>query len=254
MEVYSMETALATIAPNQELAQVVSKVLLKGDLSDLSDMDRVKYVGALCDSLGLNALFKPFDLIELKDRNGGKRVIVYANKTCSQMLAQKYGVSIFDVQVKEQGDYITVTASARDRSGREDSDIGVVCIKGALSGEDKANLIMKAMTKAKRRVVLSICGLGMLDESEVDSIPGAKLLTGEDLTIKERKPSNLHSWACGFDLAKKVTEKCAEMKRAGYSPDQIKGFLPEGVESRKDLTPEQAEAYIRRMDEHYKPE
>jgi phage tail sheath protein FI len=30
---------------------------------------------------------------------------------------------------------------------------------------------MKAETKAKRRVTLSICGLNMLDESEVESIP-----------------------------------------------------------------------------------
>jgi hypothetical protein len=30
---------------------------------------------------------------------------------------------------------------------------------------------MKAETKAKRRVTLSICGLGMLDESEVESLP-----------------------------------------------------------------------------------
>src|SRR6185312_3719783 len=33
---------------------------------------------------------------------------------------------------------------------------------------------MKAETKAKRRVTLSICGLGMLDETEVDSIPDAR--------------------------------------------------------------------------------
>jgi hypothetical protein len=33
--------------------------------------------------------------------------------------------------------------------------------------------MMKAETKAKRRVTLSICGLGMLDETEVADIPGA---------------------------------------------------------------------------------
>jgi hypothetical protein len=33
---------------------------------------------------------------------------------------------------------------------------------------------MKAITKAKRRVTLSISGLGFLDESEVDSVPGAR--------------------------------------------------------------------------------
>jgi hypothetical protein len=43
---------------------------------------------------------------------------------------------------------------------------------------------MKAETKAKRRATLSLCGLGMLDETEVASVPEAKpgvvnLETGE---------------------------------------------------------------------------
>ena len=37
-----------------------------------------------------------------------------------------------------------------------------------------ANARMKALTKAKRRLTLSLCGLGMLDETEVVSIPGAQ--------------------------------------------------------------------------------
>ena len=35
--------------------------------------------------------------------------------------------------------------------------------------------MLKAVTKAKRRVTLSICGLGWPDETEVESIPDAKL-------------------------------------------------------------------------------
>jgi len=42
-----------------------------------------------------------------------------------------------------------------------------------VGGEARANLMMKAETKAKRRVTLSICGLGMLDETEVESLPPA---------------------------------------------------------------------------------
>lgn len=39
------------------------------------------------------------------------------------------------------------------------------------------------LTKAKRRVTLSVCGLGMLDETEVESIPGARPLgEGPDAT------------------------------------------------------------------------
>jgi hypothetical protein len=43
-----------------------------------------------------------------------------------------------------------------------------------MRGDLRANTIMKAVTKAKRRVTLSISGLGFLDETEVETIPGAK--------------------------------------------------------------------------------
>ena len=42
-----------------------------------------------------------------------------------------------------------------------------------MTGDTLANALMKASTKAKRRATLSICGLGVLDESEIETIPGA---------------------------------------------------------------------------------
>jgi hypothetical protein len=41
------------------------------------------------------------------------------------------------------------------------------------------NALMKAVTKAKRRVTLSICGLGMLDETEVETIPDVEYVEAE---------------------------------------------------------------------------
>ncbi len=54
---------------------------------------------------------------------------------------------------------------------RTDESIGAVPLP--TSPADKANAMMKAETKAKRRVTLSICGLGMLDETEIETIAGA---------------------------------------------------------------------------------
>jgi hypothetical protein len=65
-------------------------------------------------------------------------------------------------------DIYTVTARAEDMTGRTDESCGVVSLKG-LMGEARSNKIMCAETKAKRRVTLSICGLGWLDETEVES-------------------------------------------------------------------------------------
>jgi hypothetical protein len=43
-----------------------------------------------------------------------------------------------------------------------------------LKGDAYANAIMKAETKAKRRATLDLLGLGILDETEAESIPNAQ--------------------------------------------------------------------------------
>src|SRR5690606_36178675 len=79
----------------------------------------------------------------------------------------------------DNGSYV-VTARARDKHGRTDEAIGAVSIAG-LKGDALANAIMKCETKAKRRVTLSICGLGWLDETEVATVPDA---TAVDVDIE----------------------------------------------------------------------
>jgi hypothetical protein len=71
----------------------------------------------------------------------------------------------------EAGVYI-VTSKASLPDGRCTESIGAVNIAG-LKGEAYANAIMKAETKAKRRATLDLLGLGVLDESEAESIPNA---------------------------------------------------------------------------------
>ncbi|EKF1569218.1 hypothetical protein OX522_001865 [Campylobacter coli] len=136
--------------------------LVKGDLSKLSDVERASYVKNLCESLGLNMLTKPFEYIVL---NG--KLTLYANKSATDQLRQIRKVSITKTEVAQVGDIYMVTAYAATPDGRTDCDTGALNIKN-LGGDNLANAIMKAITKAKRRVTLSICGLGMLDESELD--------------------------------------------------------------------------------------
>ncbi|EIX7161398.1 hypothetical protein NJA45_000707 [Campylobacter coli] len=136
--------------------------LVKGDLSKLSDVERASYVKNLCESLGLNMLTKPFEYIVL---NG--KLTLYANKSATDQLRQIRKVSITKTEVAQVGDIYMVTTYAATPDGRTDCDTGALNIKN-LGGDNLANAIMKAITKAKRRVTLSICGLGMLDESELD--------------------------------------------------------------------------------------
>jgi len=152
---------------NEAGAFSLEKVLVQGDLSSLTPNERMVYYTSLCNSLGLNPLTKPFDYILL---NG--KLTLYAKRDCTEQLRKINGVSIAITSREVVQDCYIVTAKATDTTGRTDESIGSVDIAG-LKGEKLSNAMMKAETKAKRRVTLSICGMGLLDETEVSSLVNA---------------------------------------------------------------------------------
>lgn len=154
-------------------ADILEQVIITGNLAQLKPQQRVEYYSKVCESVGLNPLTRPFDYITL---NG--KLTLYAKRDAADQLRKIHGISIEKPEIDIQDDLVVVTVSARDRSGRTDADLGAVPIAG-LKGEAKANAILKAITKAKRRVTLSLAGLGWLDETEVDSIPNAQRIAAE---------------------------------------------------------------------------
>jgi hypothetical protein len=157
-------------------AQLMESVLLQGDLSKLTPEQRVSYYQRVCQSIGLNPLTRPFDYITL---NG--KLTLYAKKDATDQLRKIHQVSIDDVDIQESPTHFIVKVKGHDNTGRSDVDLGVV-IKTDMQG-NLANLQMKAVTKGKRRLTLSLCGLGWLDETEVETILGAQAVpvneTGE---------------------------------------------------------------------------
>ena len=157
---------------------LVEQVVMQGDLSKLNAEQRVLYYRKVCDSCGLNPFTRPFDYITL---NG--KLTLYAKKDATEQLRKLNGISITQLESKVIDDLYIVTAIASTKDGRIDQATGAVTI-GNLRGDAKANAIMKAETKAKRRVTLSISGMGWTDESEIESLPNASrvdvdLSTGE---------------------------------------------------------------------------
>jgi hypothetical protein len=163
----------AAIAEAKTSIQAIEAALIQGDLSGLKPEERVKHYMNVCTSLGLNPHTKPFGYLQL---NG--KTVLYALREATEQLRKIRGVSITSLEGKVVDDLYIVTATAKDREGRTDSATGAVNLKG-LVGENKANAIMKAETKAKRRVTLSICGLGMLDEHEAEDVPKARVIDAE---------------------------------------------------------------------------
>lgn len=145
---------------------VVSALILNGDLSKLSASDKIKYYNGYCDRLGLDPFTKPFDILKLNGRE-----ILYCTRSGSQQLNKLHNVShsITSREIIEVAGVYQVTAKASLPDGRFTESIGATNI-GGLKGEAYANAIMKAETKAKRRATLDLLGLGVLDETEVESI------------------------------------------------------------------------------------
>jgi hypothetical protein len=147
----------------------LESVIIKGDLAKLTPDERVKYYHAVCKSVGLNPLTRPFEYITL---NG--KLTLYALRACADQLRQINKVSLKIVSRDVTEGILTVHVQASLPDGRVDEDLGCVAFPDTLKGEARANAELKAITKGKRRATLSICGLGWLDETEVESIPGAK--------------------------------------------------------------------------------
>lgn len=149
-------------------AAIMESVLLGGDLSKLTPEQRVSYYRNVCESVGLNPLTKPFDYMTL---NG--KLTLYAKKDATDQLRKINNVSIDDVEIVENDTQFLVKVKGHDATGRADVEIGVVSKKDMQGNQ--GNVQMKAVTKAKRRLTLSLCGLGWLDETEVETIRDAKL-------------------------------------------------------------------------------
>lgn len=143
---------------------IAEAVFVKGDFSNFSPQDKAKYLIEVCRSLGLNPLTRPIEFIRLNGKD-----VPYAKRDCADQLRKLNGISISVVGKEERDGLLFVHVRAVDKTGREDEDFGAVPMNETIKGEARANAFLKAVTKAKRRVTLSISGLGFLDETEVDS-------------------------------------------------------------------------------------
>jgi hypothetical protein len=162
---------------------VLEQVIGTGNLKALNPKQRVEYMLAVCKSRGLNPLTRPFRFMEFQGA-----VVLYATRDCADQLRKVDGISTEIVSKGVDGDLYVVEVTATDKTGRRDSDVGAVVI-GSLRGEARANAIMKATTKAKRRVTLSICGLGILDETEVHDMRGAVLMEDPAIDVAQIAPA-----------------------------------------------------------------
>jgi hypothetical protein len=203
----------------QDISPIEAAIM--GDLSRLTALQRVNYYQAICKSIDVNPLTRPFDYIVL---NG--KLTLYARKDCTEQLRASRRVSITKLERETISGVYVVTAYAQAQDGRTDSSTGAVAIEG-LKGNALANAIMKAETKAKRRVTLSIVGLGWLDETETETIIDARPVvvaeTGEivqpaQIAAPKGNGGGTAHWSASLQTRKAFW---AETNRRGLTNDQV---------------------------------
>lgn len=168
--------------------ELIANIILNNDLKKLTPEQKLDYYYAFCSRLKMDPATRPFQLLEIK----GKQTL-YCDRSGAAQLNKLYNITHECVETKEFRDCYMVIMKASDAKHSTVS-VGVVSLKG-LSGEDLANAIMKAETKAKRRSTLDLMGLGVLDISEIESIKDAKkvdvetgnVIDGE--VIDDKKPT-----------------------------------------------------------------
>ncbi len=200
------------------LAQVID-----GDLTALSPSQRLRYYKMMCDRLGLNPHSRPFEYLLKRCRlTNTSKLTLYAKKDCTDQLRRINGISTSIVKETYDEEYqiLTVWARAVDKEGRHEESCGAVCLtdyKGQpLKGEARANAIMTADTKARRRVTLCFCGLGILDETEVETIKDAVTLTENDvIKIQEKRE----------ECKPKITEEASKIQDEKITQQQATDLL-----------------------------
>ena len=147
---------------------IIESLVTKGDISGLNTEQRTQYYVGMCDRMGLDPATQPFSIVKQ-----GPREFFYVNRGATDQLAATHRVNreIVDGPRLIELDGVKLIfciCRATLPNGRIETATATV------PAVDLVNALMKCETKAKRRATLSILGLSMPDESEVETIRGAQ--------------------------------------------------------------------------------
>lgn len=246
------------ILHDAELWDIVSS----GDLKALNPKQRSDYYLFRCRQEGLNPASQPFTYLVLNGKG-----VLYGNKTAADQLRKVHGITITKVECIDDGEYITYEVTVKGPDGRTDFEIGSVHV-GAAKGPERANAKMKALTKAKRRATYSICGTGVLDETEVETIVGGRVyddlkeagfpeLQADQQTgvITARQLDAMTAGAkdeSDGHITRDQTRRITELKTGlNWHIAQMRAFSKDkvGKENANDLTADEAQYLIERLEE-----
>jgi hypothetical protein len=171
------QEAQITELPRRDAGQLIEAVVIKGDLSKLEPQERAGYYLAVCQSVGLNPLTRPFLYVQFAD--GGLQL--YPRKEAADQLRGIHKIQTRIVEQRIEHGIFLVVVEARHPDGRVETDVGAVPIEG-LKGLFLANAMKKGITQGKRRATLAMLGLSLIDDDEIKAVKGARFIEADPET------------------------------------------------------------------------
>jgi hypothetical protein len=150
------------VADREQAAGALQQILATGDLSILTNEQRVAYYLKQCASLGLNPISRPFDWIWFKEPSGEQKLALYPNQSAAAQLRRNHQISARIIRREVVGELFVVEAEGMTPNGRIGQATKYVSLTnkyGRLTGTLLANAFMRAETGALRRLTLSMVGL-----------------------------------------------------------------------------------------------
>lgn len=133
----------------------IERARMSGDVKALGPADRVALLRSLVDEARLAWGAAPPVILVSAD---GK-LVPYITKAGADQLAKVQGVSIVALELVEVQGVVDATATARDSSGRTNTDVGS-CAFDPDVPTTRARARMVAATRARRRTILGLLGSG----------------------------------------------------------------------------------------------
>ena len=163
-------TTTATVFDQPSLLEeILADAVAAGkDTTSLSRDDRSALLVGLARKLGLNPLSGAVMFLKTNGRE-----TLYVTKSGTDQIAAREklrretirGPEVITMEGKK---LVLCQVRASHPDGRSEVSTATLLLA------DVVNDLMKCETKAKRRATLSVCGLGLLAEDEIETIPGAQ--------------------------------------------------------------------------------
>lgn len=147
-----------------KLPASVVKAQLYNDWSKLSEEDRLKAALALCRALDIPTPLNPFRFITM---NG--KVVLYAPNEAAQLIAESKGASVNITNKYLDKETNIYTVEVRVSTATRTIDNMACLYVGGLTGQKRADAMMKAVTKASRRTIFAAFGLSVTDDDDIEA-------------------------------------------------------------------------------------